>query len=184
MRKYNRLDANYASLRIFDTANDTDSATWDNNANYFIDDVLIIKRALNVTETRIIAKTVIKSIIIPKINTKARCWIPGFQVGNLPSDIAPDLGDVPNATVRPFPLTSEWASVGFRYHDFFDEQLVKLCGTHLTEVDLNYAAGKITWENDYYYKYAIADIQGYWVPRIRKNFMSLDAFRKFFTSQA
>ena len=151
------------------------------NGNFYLDNVIVLKKGINLNEAKILFESIDQDakIVIPDIPNE-RCKIPGQQYGLKPEEIYPDSQYPLKPEVKFFQLTNKWTCLGFSFEDYFKERLKEFCSDHLKASDLNYYYGKISEHQlNLNYYYDILDILKYYGPTINDNFRNLTNFRKY-----
>ena len=172
------LREDYGKFSAFNFSN---SEEMKSNENYYLDNVIVLKRGINISEAKILFESIDQEaiIVIPDIPNK-RCKIPGEQYGLRPDEIYPDSIYPLKPETKFFQLTNKWTCIGFSFEDYFKERLKEFCSEHLKIADLNFYYGKLQpYQITSHYYYDVLDIIKYYGPKINEHFKNLINFRKY-----
>ena len=172
------INNDYGNLRAFDFASGDEAK---HNTNFYIDNIIVLKKGINITEAKIFFDSIDQEaiIVIPDIPNE-RCKIPGERYGLKPDEIYPDSIYPLKAETRFFQFTNKWSCLGFSYEQFIKDRLKEFCGEHLKTSDLHYFYNRIQYyqlQNNY--KYDIYDVLNLYLPQINENFKNLETFKKY-----
>ena len=172
------LREDYGEFRAFEFYNGNKAQ---HNANYFIDNIIVLKKGINITEAKILFESIDQEavIVIPDIPNE-RCKIPGEKYGIKPDEVYPDSIYPLKAETRFFQFTNKWSCLGFSYEEYIKERLKEFCSEHLKTSDLHYFYGKLQYyqlENNY--RYDIFDVLRYYLPKINEKFKNLETFKNY-----
>ena len=169
---------NYGDLQAFDFGNDSEMK---HNSNYFIDNIIVLKKGINITEVKILYESIDQEapIVIPDIPSE-RCKIPGEKYGIKPDEIYPDSEYPLKFETRFFQFTSKWSCLVFSYEQFLKDRLKEFCSDHLKTSDLHHYHGKLQdYQLQNHYRYDMFDVLRYYLPQINEKFKNLETFKNY-----
>ena len=168
----------YGELNAFDFIYNSKMT---HNANYFIDNIIVLKKGITITEVKILYESIDQEavIVIPDIPSE-RCKIPGDKYGIKPDEIYPDSIYPLKAETKFFQFTNKWSCLGFSYEQFIIDRFNEFCSEHLKITDLHYYHGKIQYyQLETFYRYGIFDVLRYYLPQINEKFKNLQTFKNY-----
>ena len=167
----------YGELNAFDLSNNSQMS---HNTNYFIDNIIVLKKGINITEAKILYESIDQEVTGTPVLLNERCKIPGDLYGIKPDEVYPDSIYPLKAETKFFQFTSKWSCLGFSYEKFIIDRFKEFCSEHLKITDLEYLNGTLQYyqlENNY--RYDISDVLRYYLPQINEKFKNLQEFKKY-----
>ena len=167
----------YGELNAFDLSNNSQMS---HNTNYFIDNIIVLKKGINITEAKILYESIDQEVTGTPVLLNERCKIPGDLYGIKPDEVYPDSIYPFKAETKFFQFTSKWSCLGFSYEKFIIDRFKEFCSEHLKITDLEYLNGTLQYyqlENNY--RYDISDVLRYYLPQINEKFKNLQEFKKY-----
>ena len=154
------------------------------NKNWYIGNILVIKKPLTLNEINIIYNNIDQEadVVLPDVSSKNRCHIPGVKWGINPTDIYKESKIPLTAETKVFHFTNKWTCLGFSYKDFIAKRIREYCGFNLDAVDKNYMSNNLQdYQFNYQYLYSTTDVLAYYLDQIESHFMNLSSFQKYIT---